>query len=240
MPPRFRIRRALALVLALLLLPAATAQANDAYQRVAAAYGTSGGRLDPCSFSKADLTAALKGIPKQIATTVPAVRAAMESGIAAHDRGSCKGIVPTGGATRSTAAVPPTVTTPATASTPATTPSAASTTEGPVPGAVAPGDTGTPSTATPTPSTPAAPAATTPAPAVAPAPVAHHHGRTALIVAAVVVGALALLALLTWLWWRVRGLDPEWTKAWRQAWGEAAYRTSSTWSEFADWLRLGR
>jgi cobalamin biosynthesis Mg chelatase CobN len=232
MGSRIRIRGALALVLALLLLPASLAQADDAYQRVAAAYGKSAGRLDPCSFSKADLQAAVKGIPKEIASTVPAIRQAMQDGIAAHDGGSCKGIAPTNGASTTGAAVPP-VTTP---TTPATTPSTSATTEGPVPGAVAPGATPT----TPSTATPAAGASTQPAPATAQAPAKHSRDTTPLLVAAVAIGLLALLALLTWAWWRFRGLDPSWTKTWRHAWGEAGYRTTSTWSEFTDWLRLGR
>lgn len=233
MPSRSRIRRALVLVLALLLLPAALAQADSAYQRVAAAYGTSAGRLDPCSFSKADLQAALKGIPPEIATTVPAVRQAMQDAIAAHDRGSCKGIAPTNGAASTGAAVPPPAT--STPSTPATTPSTPATTEGPVPGAVAPGDTTTPSSAAPAP-----PVTPTPTPLPAPAPVKHSHSGKGLAVVAIAIGLLALLALLTWGWWRFRGEEPGWTKRWRHAWGEAGYRTTSTWSEFTDWLRLGR
>jgi cytochrome c-type biogenesis protein CcmH/NrfG len=156
MGSRIRIRGAIALVLALLLLPASLAQADDAYQRVAAAYGRSAGRLDPCSFSKAELQAA----------------------------------APT-----------------------------------------------TPSTATPAPGSATQPTAA----AVAPkAPATHSRDTTPLLVAAIAIGVLALLALLTWAWWRLRGLDPSWTKSWRHAWGEAAYRTTSTWSEFTDWLRLGR
>jgi cobalamin biosynthesis Mg chelatase CobN len=234
MGSRIRIRGAIALVLALLLLPASLAQADDAYQRVAAAYGRSAGRLDPCSFSKADLQAAVKGIPKEIATTVPAIRQAMQDAIAAHDKGSCKGIAPTNGASTSGAAVPPV----ATPTTPATTPASPATTEGPVAGAVAPGAAPTtPSTATPAPGS-----ATQPTPAaVAPkAPATHSRDTTPLLVVAIAIGVLALLALLTWAWWRLRGLDPRWTKSWRHAWGEAGYRTTSTWSEFTDWLRLGR
>ncbi|MCW2954855.1 MAG: hypothetical protein JWQ48_4025 [Conexibacter sp.] len=231
MGSRIRIRGTIVLVLALLLLPASLARADDAYQRVAAAYGTSAGRLDPCSFSKADLQAALKGIPKAIASTVPAIRQAMQNAIAVHDKGSCKGIAPTNRASTTGAAVPP-ATTP---TTPATTPSTPATTEGPVPGAAAPGATPTtPSTATP------APGATTQPASAALARAKHARDTKPLLIAAIAVGVLALLALLTWLWSRVRGLDPSWTKTWRHAWGEAGYRTTSTWSEFTDWLRLGR
>jgi hypothetical protein len=49
-----------------------------------------------------------------------------------------------------------------------------------------------------------------------------------------------LLALLLLGWARMRGWDPGWAARMRHAWGEAGFRTTSTWSEFTDWLRLGR
>jgi hypothetical protein len=97
-----------------------------------------------------------------------------------------------------------------------------------------------------TPTTPASPVVTTPAtpaPTTTPQPAAtpaRHHDRKPLLVAAIALGALLLLALLTWLWARVRGWDPAWIARQRHAWGEAGFRTTTTWSEFTDWLRLGR
>jgi hypothetical protein len=38
----------------------------------------------------------------------------------------------------------------------------------------------------------------------------------------------------------MRGWDPGWIARMRHGWGEAGFRTTSTWSEFTDWLRLGR
>ncbi len=67
-----------------------------------------------------------------------------------------------------------------------------------------------------------------------------HHDRTPLVVAGATLGALALLLLLLWLWARARGWDSTWLARQRHAWGEAGFRVTSTWSEFADWLRLGR
>lgn len=230
MPTRSRIRRTLTLVLALLLVPSALAHANPAYDRVATAYGQAAGQLDPCAFSKADLQAALRGIPKEIASYVPAVRKAIEDGIAAHDKGVCKGRKPTGGTTTGAAAVPP-ATTPGTPGTP-TTPAATTPSGSPAPGAIAPGTT-TPSAGTPT-----TPATRPPTPAAA--ATTHRRDRTPLVVAGIALGALALLGVLGWAWARLRGWDPVWTKTWRHAWGEAGYRTTSTWSEFTDWLRLGR
>jgi hypothetical protein len=203
MPHRTRIiahalAPALALVLAL-LVPAAPARANAAYDRVATAYAQGGGQLDACAFTQQQLEDAIAGIPKAIAKFVPDLRTAMRRGIAEHKRGECKGRTPG----TSTSAAPPPVTTPTTPTTPQ------------------------PSTATPATSTPATPAA-------------HHHDRTPLVVAAAALGALALLLLLLWLTARGRGWDPAWLARQRHAWGEAGFRATSTWSEFADWLRLGR
>jgi hypothetical protein len=38
----------------------------------------------------------------------------------------------------------------------------------------------------------------------------------------------------------MRGWDPSWIGRVRHGWREAGFRTTSTWSEFTDWLRLGR
>jgi hypothetical protein len=58
----------------------------------------------------------------------------------------------------------------------------------------------------------------------------------ALVVAGVVVALLlALLALARWWAW-----EPTWLARWRHATGEAGWRTTATWAEFTDWLRLGR
>jgi hypothetical protein len=38
---------------------------------------------------------------------------------------------------------------------------------------------------------------------------------------------------------RWRAWEPGWAQRARHATGEAGYRVSATWAEFADWLRLG-
>jgi len=83
------------------------------------------------------------------------------------------------------------------------------------------------------------PAATT-TPAQQPAGGARARDATPLFAVLVAIGALALLALALWGWARLRGWDPTWVARARHAWGEAGLRTTSTWSEFADWLRPGR
>lgn len=229
MTARLRIRLLPALVVALLLAPSAAARADQAYDKVAAAYAQAGGHLEPCAFTEAELKAAVRGIPPAIRDVVPALRAAMVDGIAAHARGDCRGVHAdegtTGGATPG--ATPPATTTP-----PVTTP---------------PATTGTTQTApavpaATTPTTPAAPTSTTPAPASA-QPAAggsRERDRTPLVIALIAAGALVLLALLLWSWARVRGWDPGWAARVRHGWGEAGFRATSTWSEFTDWLRLGR
>lgn len=214
-----RLRRPLLTLLALaaLLAPAAAAQANQAYDRVAAAYAQAGGQLDPCVFTQAQLEAALAGIPKSIADVVPDLRKAMKDGIAAHARGDCLGRKPAPpSAPASGGALPPpeTSTAPPPVAT-QTTPASAQTT------------------------TPA-PVAATPAPASAPAASGAKRDARPLVIALATLGALLLLALLLWGWARARGWDPLWGARARHAWGEAGFRTSTTWAEFTDWLRLGR
>lgn len=201
------------LAAALTLLPAALARADQAYDEVATAYAQAGGQLDACAFTQAELQAAIRGIPPQIRDVVPDLRRAIADGVAAHERGDCRGGQATGGAIPPAATTPPVTTTPAPATTtpPVTTPAPATT---------APG---TDTTA----SQPAAAAA-------------DDDDLTPLLVALVAAGALLLLALLLWSWARMRGWDPPWVARVRHAWGEAGFRTTSTWSEFTDWLRLGR
>ncbi len=218
-----RARLCLCLTLVLALVPAASAMADKAYDKVAEAYARAGGHLDPCAFTEAELKAAVRGIPPNIRNVVPALRAAMVQGIAAHTRGDCRGANADEGTTGG--AVPgnvPTTTTP-----PVTTPPAITQTAPAIPTATTPT---TPTTAAPAPvvTTETAPAA------------ASERDRTPLVIALIALGALVLLALLSWGWARMRGWDPAWAARTRHAWGEAGFRTTSTWSEFTDWLRLGR
>jgi hypothetical protein len=56
-----------------------------------------------------------------------------------------------------------------------------------------------------------------------------------IVAGAVLVVALVLLALARWWAW-----EPAWLVRWRHASGEAGWRAGAAWSEFTDWLRLGR
>ncbi|MBS1868492.1 MAG: hypothetical protein JSS99_02415 [Actinobacteria bacterium] len=218
-----RIRTLVALATVLALVAPAAARANQAYDQVAAAFEQGGGHLDPCAFTQAQLEAAVAGIPAAVRSVVPDLRRAMVGGIAAHMRGDCKGVKPTGGT--AAGGVPPTAVPPVTTQ----------------PAPVAPATTA-PATTAPTTTAPTTTAPTTtatPATQPATAPV-RQRDRTPLVIALIAVGALVLLALLLWALARSRGWDPAWAARTRHGWGEAGFRTSSTWSEFTDWLRLGR
>lgn len=207
-------------------LGAQASRASQAFVRVAAAYNAGGAHLNPCAFATAELEAALAGIPPAFRTTVPELRRAIQHAIAARKRGECKGVKPEEGTTGGAApgAVPPVTTTPS------------------APSATAPTTATAPAATTPTTTAPA-PAATAPATtAPVPQPTASGtgHDRTALVVALIALGALLLAALALWGLSQTRGWDPPWAARVRHAWGEAGFRTTSTWAEFTNWLRLGR
>lgn len=106
-------------------------------------------------------------------------------------------------------------------------------------------DPTTPTTAQGTTSPPAsstaAPATTAPAPAATqPAPASSEDRDTAAIVLLLVVGGVVLAALVLWGVARWQAWEPPWLLRWRHATGEAGWRVGNAWSEFTDWLRLGR
>jgi hypothetical protein len=66
----------------------------------------------------------------------------------------------------------------------------------------------------------------------------HGHLTAGAIVIAVLAALLAL-ACAAWAIARRRAYEPRWWLSLRLAVAEASFRTSATWAEFADWLRLG-
>ena len=56
-----------------------------------------------------------------------------------------------------------------------------------------------------------------------------------ILAGAALIVALVLLAFARWWAW-----EPPWLLRWRHATGEAGWRAGEAWSEFTDWLRLGR
>lgn len=70
-----------------------------------------------------------------------------------------------------------------------------------------------------------------------------HHGSGGLATAAIVLAALAGALILISIGWslvRAWAWEPRWLLSMRHSVAEAGYRASATWSEFADWARLGR
>jgi len=67
----------------------------------------------------------------------------------------------------------------------------------------------------------------------------HSGGLSPGAIAVAAVAGLAVLACATWGIARWQAFEPGWTHSLRHAITEAGLRASSTWSEFADWLRLG-
>jgi hypothetical protein len=64
--------------------------------------------------------------------------------------------------------------------------------------------------------------------------------HTTAVVLLAALGLVLLLAALAWgaaRWW---AYEPLWWVRWRHATAEAGWRTSATYAEFKDWLRLGR
>jgi hypothetical protein len=55
-----------------------------------------------------------------------------------------------------------------------------------------------------------------------------------------VLAALLVLACAAWALARRSAFEPRWLLSLRHAMAEAGFRASATWSEFADWARLGR
>jgi hypothetical protein len=210
-----------ALLVSLVAAPLAHASAFD---RIFRAYQQHG-KISPCAFSDAQLQQALGQVPNDIEAYAPDFPNALQAAIEARASGACKQAA---GATTGTTAA----------------------------GAPASGGTAPP-TATPTTAAPAPPGATvTPGPQPEPTAAAaasdqaiarsarlvrdSNAGTPAPIVALGLLGALLALgglvyALVHWFAW-----DPRWGRSARHALGEAGWRAGNTWSEFADWVRLGR
>jgi hypothetical protein len=118
--------------------------------------------------------------------------------------------------------------------TPAATPSTAS----------APPAAGAPATGAPATSTPATPGAQAATPAQgSAAQTKTGKGDRPLSTGAIVIAVLAamlVLACAAWALARSTAFEPHWLLSLRHAMAEAGFRASATWSEFADWARLGR
>lgn len=147
--------------------------------------------------------------------------------------------------TPTTAATTPVATTATTATTPADTPAPDVAPIVPVPGATTPAAT-TPAPVAPAPA-PAAPAAPVAAPKTliivglsGTGGVNTDPNPAPWVVMLAVIAGLALLLLLIAAIARWRAWDPPWLRRARHSCAEATWRVSGTWSEFTDWVRIGR
>jgi cobalamin biosynthesis Mg chelatase CobN len=185
-------------------------------------------------------------------TSIPRVRRTLPIALVLAALGAGSATAATGGASAPATDPSTPATTPTTTYVPpgaATTPGAAT-----APGVTAtpgatpttPGAATTPGTATaPTVSTPAttAPAGTSPQSAtgvVKGKRTTSNGGLSAATIAIVALAALLVLACVAWALARGRAFEPHWLLSLRHAMAEAGFRASATWSEFADWVRLGR
>jgi hypothetical protein len=115
-------------------------------------------------------------------------------------------------------------------------------------GAGAAAGTGTPTItyAPPATSQPGTPAKAVPSSTTSTSATARHAPRRASSSTSAAAIALAIIALLlalaaaAWGIARSQAYEPRWTVSLRHAMAEAGFRASSTWSEFTDWVRLGR
>jgi hypothetical protein len=207
--------RALTIAVAVASLAAPAAAQANAFDKIFHDYQKTG-KIDPCKYSQGDLQQAQSQVPNDVEAYAPDFPNALQAALEARAGGGCN-------AAKQSPAPAVTPTTPA--------PTA------PAPPAV-PGATTTPAPA-PDPS---------PAPAAADQAIARTAGAArdsdagvpAPVVALAVIGGLLALGglgygLAHWLAW-----DPRWARRSRHALAEAGWRAGNTWSEFADWVRLGR
>ncbi len=236
-------RRTLSIVLGLGLLlawtaaPASAAQKLNVYQRMVVELIDTG-RLDPCHFTTEELKKAKAYVPVDVAQYNAAFIAAFDDAIAARAQGACNDKKPeqTSGGT--------TVTPPASTGgqTPPPPPSDGTTAQPSTQTQAAPGQP-LPAQAPPTPK-----AEPTPAPAIAAGDQIALASQVTEVVPETPFPMLALaillgiLALCTIAFGVVRffAWEPAWAVRLRHAAGEAGWRASSTWSDFTDYVRLGR
>jgi hypothetical protein len=231
-------RRTLPILLAVIgtLACAAPAMARQLNlgERVVADYIKNGGRLDACTFTQDQLKQVKDAIPEDLKQYGASLIAALDDAIAARAQGACNKKAQAQAPLVAGQAAPP----------------------GPQSPPAAPvGGTKGPTARAPAPTAPAqAQAPPTPTSEPTPVPSVARDDSIALasnttdvatdapfpmLALAILAGLLALGAatfgLVRWFAW-----EPAWTIRMRHAAGEAGWRASSTWSEFADFVRLGR
>jgi len=226
------VRRTLSILLVLaagltVASPALGAQ-RDLNARLLTEY-VKNGRLNACNYTQTELKGAINSIPEDLKQYGAPLIAAIDDAIAARAQGACNTKKKAQQATQ--AAAPPAGQAPPPPPT-----------SGGQPAAQAPG-TPQAAKAPPTPTaepTPVAQIATDNSIPIAARTTAVETDTPApLILLAILAGLLAFIgltfAIVRWLAW-----EPAWAVRLRHAAGEAGWRASSTFSEFADFVRLGR
>jgi cobalamin biosynthesis Mg chelatase CobN len=197
-------------------------------------------RLDACHYTTAELKQAKAMVPLDVQQYNAALIAAFDDAIAARAQGACNKKNSTQTTTPGTAQSPATGGT-----TGGTTPPQAATKATPQAQAQAQAQVGQPQAAQAPPTPQSEP---TPAPAIVAGDEIALAAHTTDIVPDAPFPVLALaillgvLALCTLAFGVVRffAWEPQWAVRFRHAAGEAGWRASSTWADFADYVRLGR
>jgi hypothetical protein len=224
----------LAVIASLACAGPAMARQLNLGERVVADYIKNGGRIDACTFTQDQLKQVKDAIPEDLKQYGASLIAALDDAIAARAQGACN---------KKTQGQAPPVAGQAAPPGPQSSPPAAA------------GGTGHPTGQTAAPTAPAqAQAPPTPTSEPSPVPSVADDDSIALasnttdvatdapfpmLALAILAGLLALgtaaFGLVRWFAW-----EPAWTIRMRHAAGEAGWRASSTWSEFSDFVRLGR
>ncbi len=215
--------------------PASAKELNVYQKMVVEAIET--GRLDPCHYTTKDLETAKAYIPVDQRQYNAGLIGVIDDAIAARAQGVCNK-KSADGSSGGTAVAPPPSTGGQTPPPPPSGATALQTTQTPVP----PG-TALPALAPPTPKSEPAPA-----PAIAAGDEIALASQATDLVAdtpfpmvalAILLGVLALLTLAFGVV-RFFAWEPAWAVRLRHAAGEAGWRASGTWSDFTDYVRLGR
>jgi cobalamin biosynthesis Mg chelatase CobN len=219
-----------ALACAVALVAPVTAHA-DAFDQVFAQYQHTG-KIDGCSFSAKELEQAKSQVPNDIEQYAPDFPDALDAAAAQRAKGAC--------AKRPAATAPTTTQAPATGAA-ATPPAAGSAAPGATPAPAATAATAQPAAAPqPQPDPKAAVAVADDAIPVAARTAGKSTGAGSAVVLLAVLCVLVVLGLALWgaaRWW---AFEPPWVVRWRHAVAEAGWRAGNVWSEFVDWVRLGR
>jgi cobalamin biosynthesis Mg chelatase CobN len=215
-------------------LVAPVAAHADAFDQVFAQYQHTG-KIDGCSFSAKELEQAKSQVPNDIEQYAPDFPDALDAAAAQRAKGAC--------AKRPAAAAPTTTQAPAkgAAATPPAAGSAAPAAPAATPAPAASAATAQPAAAPqPQPDPKAAAVVADDAIPAAARTAGKSTGADSAVVLLAVLGVLVVLALALWgaaRWW---AFEPHWVVRWRHAVAEAGWRAGNVWSEFADWVRLGR